>query len=126
MKINPIRSLFLSLSAVALLLSAGCSTPMNSYNQDYGQNLPIEPKYAVRNIDDSHFKIICHQGSPMTDNQRIIYMKEAVAAIARHEAQQRGWQKWEVDYTQQTNQGWMRVLVAIVTRENPAQYNNNP
>jgi hypothetical protein len=111
----------LLLSVAFLLLAAGCATNMRSYNQDYDQNLPVAPKYTVANVDDTHFKIIVHQGAPLSESDRIVYLKEATAAIAQNEATHRGWKSWRVDYIQQRDQGWMHILIAVVTRQNPAE-----
>ena len=115
MKINQFR---LALG-LALLLAAGCATNNErSYNQDYNQKLPTSPKYSVKNEDDAHFRIIVHQGSPLDGPQRVVYMKEAAAAVAETEAKHRGWENWNLDYIQERDQGWMHVMIAEVTRKN--------
>lgn len=124
---RPLHLLFLNVTV--LLLAAGCATGMRSYNQDYGQTLPVAPKYSVANIDETHFRITVHQGSPSQGPDRIVYLKEAAAAIAQNEAKHRGWNSWRVDYVQERDQGWMHILIANVTRENPAETtpaNGNP
>jgi len=44
-------------------------------------------------------------------------VREAASTIAKAESQKRGWEKWQLNYLQQRNQGWMRVVVVEVTRE---------
>ncbi|HEV2456064.1 MAG TPA: hypothetical protein VGY98_17505 [Verrucomicrobiae bacterium] len=124
---RPLRILIVN--AAFLFLAAGCATNMRSYNQDYGQNLPVAPKYTVANIDDTRFKITVHQGAPSSGPDHIVYLKEATAAIAQNEATHRGWKSWRVDYIQERDQGWMHILIADVTRESPAEMtpgNGNP
>jgi len=119
----------LILNAAVVLLAVGCATSMRSYNQDYGQDLPVAPKYSIANIDDTRFKITVHQGEPASGPDRIVYLKEATAAIAQNEATHRGWKLWRVDYIQERDQGWMHILIANVTRENSAEIapgNGNP
>ncbi|HEX5398774.1 MAG TPA: hypothetical protein VFY06_06975 [Verrucomicrobiae bacterium] len=112
----------LLLNAAVLVLVSGCATqPMKSFNQDYGQNYPSSPKYAVENVNDHEFKIVLHQGSPLSGPARVIYMKQAASAVAETEAKQRGWQKWDLNYLQERDQGWMHILIAVVTRKNPVE-----
>jgi hypothetical protein len=113
----------LLLAGVVLIMSgAGCATHNErSYNQDFGQTLPAAPKYSLENIDDNHFKLILHQGSPDAGPGRVSDMKSAAPVIAGTEARHRGWAGWQVDYIQERDQGWMHVLIAEVTRKNPAE-----
>ena len=120
MKINqfrwPLRLLLIN--ATVLALTAGCAThDERSYNQDFNQSLPTDPKYFIENIDDDHFKLTIHQGSPVQGPQRIIDMKNAAPSIADAEARRRGWDNWELDYIQEQNQGWMHILIAEITRK---------
>jgi type IV pilus biogenesis protein CpaD/CtpE len=134
MKINlfrwPVRLLLLN--AAVLLLTAGCAThDQRSYNQDYNQNLPTSPKYTIENVDDTHFHVIVHQGSPLDAPQRVIEVKQAASAVAETEARQRGWQNWDLAYIQERDQGWMHIVIADVTRKNAVAMtsgptNNNP
>ena len=134
MKTNPLRwTLRLLLLNVAfVVLAAGCAThEERSYNQDFNQNLPTSPKYTIENVDDTHFQVTVHQGSPLPGTQRIIYVKEVASTVAATEAKRRGWQNWNLDYTQERDQGWMHIVIADVTRKNavamtPAQPDNNP
>jgi len=123
MKINQIHGTLqlLALSAT-LLLAAGCITPADrSYNQDFNQNQPTSPKYSIANIDDTHFHLTVHQGSPYSGPQRVIYMKRAASVVAATEAKRRGWPNWKLEYIEERDQGWMHILKADVTRENAAE-----
>jgi hypothetical protein len=134
MKINQLcwTLRLLLLNVTLAILAAGCATQdERSYNQDFNQNLPTSPKYVIDNIDDSHFKITVHQGSPLPGTQRIIYVKTVASAVAEAEAKRRGWQNWNLDYIQQRDQGWMHIVIADVTRKNavemtPGPTSNNP
>jgi hypothetical protein len=65
------RLLPVVLSAVLMLLSAGCATPMKSFNQDYSENFPPQPNYAIDNMDNTHFKIRLNQGTPMPEQHGV-------------------------------------------------------
>jgi hypothetical protein len=124
MKTNQLRwTLRLLLSSVAfVILAAGCATNnMKSYNQDFHQNLPTSPNYSIENVDDTHFRVTVHQGSPLAGTERIIYVKEAASMVAATEAKRRGWQNWNLDYIQERDQGWMHIVIADVTRKNPIE-----
>lgn len=113
---NP-KHWLLSLSA-ALLLAAGCATQQTrSFNQDFGENFPASPNYTIKNLGDDHFKIWVYQGVPLQGPQRVIYMKEAAQTIADAEGKRRGWVRWDLNYTMDRDQGWMRVMVADVVRK---------
>jgi len=116
-------SKWLLLNVAGVMFAVGCASDMKSFNQDYGQNLQTAPKYSIKNVNDSHFKIEIDQGSPMTGTgaQRAIYLKSAASTIARTEATKRGWKDWNVDYIQERDLGWKHILVAEVTRKNPAE-----
>ena len=119
MKTNPFRWTLrlLLLNATVLLLTAGCATNERSFNQDFNQNLPTSPKYSIANVDDTHFQITVHQGSPSQGAERVIDQKTAASAVAETEARRRGWQNWNLDYIQQRDQGWMHIVIADVTRK---------
>jgi hypothetical protein len=108
----------LSLSATVMLLGAGCATSTNSFNKDYNQNFPPKPNYAIDNVDDTEFKIRVMQGTPMPEQHPVAveYMKTAASTIAKSEARRRGWVEWQLNYIQETDKGWMHVLVAEVIR----------
>ena len=124
MKTNLLRwpRRLLLLNATLVVLAAGCATHNErSYNQDFNQNLPTSPKYTIANVDDTHFQVTVHQGSPLPGTQRIIYVKEVASTVAATEARHRGWQNWNLDYIQDRDQGWMHIVIANVTRKNSAE-----
>ena len=107
-----------SLNAAVVLLAAGCATPAeHSFNQDYGQFLVTDPKYYIEDETGDHFKIVVHQGKPSTGAERVLDIKSAAPDIAKGEAQRLGWQRWQLDYIQEKDQGWMHLAVAVVTRK---------
>jgi hypothetical protein len=123
MKINQFHRTFypLALSAAILALAGGCAThEEHSYNQDYNQTLPTSPKYYIKDVNDHEFKVIVHQGSPYDGPQRIIFVKQVASTVAGTEAKRRGWENWDLNYIQDRDQGWMRVVIAEVTRKNAA------
>ncbi len=107
------------LSVILMFLLPGCATPTRSFNQDYNEDYPPQPRYVIDQMDDTRFKIRLYQGTPMPDQLPVAvdYMKQAVWVIANTEGRRRGWQRWEVNYIQERNQGWMHVLVAVVIRD---------
>jgi hypothetical protein len=124
MKTNRIRRTLwrLLLNATLVVLAAGCATQNErSYNQDYNQNLPTSPNYAIVNVDDTHFQVIVHQGSPLPGTQHIIYVKEVASTVAATEAKRRGWKNWDLGYIQERDQGWMHIVIADVTRKNAVE-----
>jgi hypothetical protein len=44
-------------------------------------------------------------------------LKEAATDIAKAESNRLGWEKWQLDYIREYNQGRMHIVVAEVTRE---------
>jgi hypothetical protein len=124
MKTNRIRRTLrlLLLNATLVVLAAGCATQNErSYNQDFNQNLPTSPNYTIENVDDTHFHVIVHQGSPLPGTQRIIFVKEVASTVAATEAKRRGWQNWDLGYIQERDQGWMHIVIADVTRKNAVE-----
>jgi len=124
MKTNRIHSTLrlLLLNATLVVLAAGCATQNErSYNQDFNQNLPTSPKYTIENVDDTHFHVIVHQGSPLPGTQRITFVKEVASTVAATEAKRRGWQNWDLGYIQERDQGWMHIVIADVTRKNAVE-----
>jgi len=112
----------LLLNATLVVLAAGCATHNErSYNQDFNQNLPTSPNYAIENVDDTHFHVIVHQGSPLPGTERIIFVKEVASIVAATEAKRRGWQNWDLGYIQERDQGWMHIVMADVTRKNAVE-----
>ena len=121
MKTNQLRWTLrlLLLNVTFVVFAAGCATHnVRSYNQDFNQNLPTSPNYTIENVDDTHFQVTVHQGSPLPGTQRVIYVKEAASAVAGTEAKRRGWQNWDLGYIQERDQGWMHIVIADVTRKN--------
>ena len=117
----------LLLNASLVVLVVGCATPHErSYNRDFNQNLPTSPNYSIEDVDDAHFKVIVHQGSPLPGTQRIIYVKEVVSAVAANEARRRGWQNWDLGYIQERDQGWMHIVIAEVARKNAVTMTPGP
>jgi hypothetical protein len=124
MKTNQLRwrLRLLLLNVTLVVLAAGCATHNErSYNRDFNQNLPTSPKYTIENVDDTHFKVIVHQGSPLPGTERVIYVKEVASTVAATEAKRRGWQNWDLGYIQERDQGWMHVVIADVTRKNAVE-----
>jgi hypothetical protein len=111
-------------TAAALAFLTGCATPEeHSYNQVFGENLTTSPKYYIRDENDDHFKVVVHQGKPADEKPdsasggRIGDVKTAASDVAKAEAQRLGWQRWQLNYIQEKDQGWMHVVVAEVKRE---------
>ena len=124
MKTNQLRWTLrlLLLNVTFVVLAAGCATHNErSYNQDFNQNLPTSPNYTIENVDDTHFHVIVHQGSPLPGTQRIIYVKQVASVVAGTEAKRRGWQNWDLGYIQERDQGWMHIVIADVTRKNAVE-----
>ena len=108
----------LSINVVMAILFTGCATPQaHSFNSDFGENLPAQPMYVVYDEDSTEFRINVHQGKHATADERLNNLKEAAATIAKAECQRRGWEKWQLNYIQERDQGWMHIVVAEVTRE---------
>ena len=108
----------LLINAVVAVLLTSCATPKeHSFNNDFGANLPTKPIYLIEDKDANHYTITVHQGTPSTGAERLLNVKEAASTIAKSESQRRGWEKWQLNYIQERNQGWMHIVVAEVTRE---------
>ena len=111
-----------ALAATLVLLATGCSTPgERSFNQDFHQNLPTSPNYAIENINDTDFHVIVHQGTALKGSDRIIYVKQVASAVAESETKSRGWKNYDLNYVEEYDQGWMHVVVADVTRKNAVE-----
>jgi len=105
-------------AAAAAVLFGGCATaPEHSFNSDFGESLPAQPMYSIEDENATEFTIHVHQGSHATSDERVNNIKEAASAIAKAECQRRGWEKWQLNYIQERDQGWMHVVVAEITRE---------
>jgi hypothetical protein len=108
----------LAVSAATAMLSSGCATSgEHSFNHDFGENLPAEPVYSIQNEDDQHFILRVHQGVPLTSAARTVNVKEAASTVAKAECDRLGWKKWQLNYIQEKDDGWMHVVVAKVDRE---------
>jgi hypothetical protein len=108
----------LSITTAIVVLFSGCATPKeHSFNTDFGENFPTKPKYYIYDEDERHFRIKVHQGTPSTGAEHVIDVKQAASTIAKAECQTLGWERWQLNYIQETDQGWMRIVVAEVTRE---------
>jgi hypothetical protein len=107
----------ISAAAVVVMLTGCASAPEHSFNDDFGGSLTTQPKYSIQNEDAEHFTITVHQGTPSTGAQRLLDVKQAATIIADAEARRRGWERWQLNYIQEKNQGWMHVVIGEVTRE---------
>ena len=111
-------SCLLSINAAVVILFSGCASPeMHSFNQDYQDNLPVRPTYYIHDEDANRFFITVHQGTPSTGAERVINVKTAATTVAKSECQRLGWDKWDLNYIQERNEGWMHIVIAKVTRE---------
>ena len=113
------KSWWLAIGAAAItVFFTSCATPTeHSFNNDFGENLPTQPKYSIQNEDEGRFKITVHQGTPSDGAERLLDVKQAATAIAHAEARRRGWERWQLNYIQERNQGWMHIVIGEVTRE---------
>ena len=123
MKINQLRWTLrlLLLNATLVLLATGCATSDRSFNQDFNQNLPTSPNYAIENVNDTDFHVIVRQGTALKGTDRVIYVKQAASAVAESEAKRRGWKNWDLNYIQERDAGWMHIVIADVTRKNAVE-----
>jgi hypothetical protein len=109
---------WLSISATVALLLSGCATSKeHSFNADFGEKLPTRPTYAIQDKDANHYTITVHQGSPSYGAERVINVKEAASTVAKAESKRRGWEKWQLDYIQERDLGWMHIVIAEVKRQ---------
>jgi len=108
----------LSINAGIVLLLSGCATPeQHSFNSDYNENLPVKPMYNIHDENANRFLITVNQGTPSNGAERVINVKEAASTIAKAECKRLGWEKWDLNYIQERNQGWMHVVIAEITRK---------
>jgi hypothetical protein len=106
------------ISMAAAILVTGCATPdEHSYNKDFGESLPAQPVYSIQDEHADYFILKVHQGVPLNGAGRTLNVKEAASAVAKAECQRLGWKKWQMNYIQEKDQGWMHVVVAKVDRE---------
>ena len=110
-----------------MLFGSGCATPQDhSFNVDFNQSLTSAPKYLVTAVDDNKFKINLHQGTMVSGEARVLDIREAASTIAKNEAVKRGWENWDLNFIREANEGWMRVVVAEVTRKKGVRYQAVP
>ena len=107
----------LAINAGVAILSSGCSTPEHSFNRDFNENLPVNPNYYIHDEDANRFFITVNQGTPSTGAERVTNVKEAATIVAKAECKRLGWEKWDLNYIQERNQGWMHVVIAEVKRQ---------
>ncbi len=108
----------LSINAAILMLFNGCATQKeHSFNGDFGQNMTSDPKYFIYDEDSEHFRIEVHQGTPSTGADRILDLKKAATTIAEAECQRLEWKKWQSDFIQERNQGWMHIVILEVKKK---------
>jgi hypothetical protein len=108
----------LSINTVIVFFFSGCASPQqHSFNGDFNESLPTQPMYYIYDEDARHFRINVHQSTPSTGAEHVIDVKDAASTIAKAECQKRGWEKWQLNYIQEGNHGWMRIVIAEVTRE---------
>ena len=108
----------LPVNVAAVVLFSGCATPeQHSFNADYHESLPTKPNYYVADQGTGCFNITVSQGIPSNGAERVINVKQAASTVARTECQRRGWEKWDLNYIQDRDSGWMYVVVAQVTRK---------
>ena len=108
----------LAINAAIAILFTGCATPdEHAFNKDFGESLPAERVYSIQHEDDNHFILKVHQGVPLNGAARTLNVKEAASTVAKAECERLGWKKWQLDYIQEKDQGWMHVVVAKVVRQ---------
>jgi hypothetical protein len=116
-QIHHLKPWLLAINAAVAMFAAGCATQKeHSFNDDFGAQLPAKPMYFIHDENDRHFIITVHQGVNSAGAERVINIKDAASAIAKAESQRLGWEKWDLNYIREYDQGWMRVVVADVTR----------
>jgi hypothetical protein len=105
------------MAAGMVFLFNGCTTPEHSFNHDFNENLPVKPNYYVHDENAGRFLITVNQGAPSEGAERILNLKEAASTVAKAECERLGWEKWDLNYIQERNQGWMHVVIAEVIRQ---------
>jgi len=109
---------WLPINVAAMVLFSGCTTPeQHSFNADYKESLPTKPNYYITDQGAGCFNITVSQGVPSSGAERVINVKQAASSVARAECQRRGWEKWDLNYIQDRDAGWMHVVVAQVIRQ---------
>jgi len=109
---------WLSLNAALAGLVSSCATPeQHSFNGDYHETLLTKPVYFIQDKETTSFTITVKEGTPSGGPERITDVKVAASTIAKSECQKLGWAKWDLNYIEDHNRGWMHVVVAKVTRK---------
>jgi hypothetical protein len=107
-----------SITAAIAVLCNGCATSNeHSFNHDFNDNLPVNPMYRIHDEDGNRFLITVDQGSPSKDADRVSDVKVAATAVAETECKRLGWKRWDLNYIQERDQGWMHIVIAEVTRK---------
>ena len=111
------------LALTVTLVLSGCATPeTHSFNSDYNQHLPTDPKYSIEDHGANCFKVTVEQGIPSSGQERVLDTKQAASAVAETEAKRRGWESFDLNYIYEQNQGWMHVVKAVVKPKNAVKY----
>jgi hypothetical protein len=108
----------LPITAAIAVLCNGCATSSeHSFNHDFNDNLPVNPTYRIHDEDGNRFLITVDQGSPSKEADRVNDLKVAATTVAKTECQRLGWKRWDLNYIQERDQGWMHIVIAEVTRK---------
>ena len=108
----------LSINVALAVFIGGCSTPdQHAFNADYHENLLTQPVYFIEDKEATSFTITVKEGTPSNGPERVTDVKTAASMIAKDECQKLGWEKWDLNYTEDHNRGWMHIVVAKVTRK---------
>ena len=119
-KTNKLVRIFglLSITAAMPIFFSGCASPdLHSFNGDYNENLLTKPVYFIEDRAETSFTITVKEGTPSNGPERVTDVKAAAATVAKAECQKLGWEKWDLNYIEDHNRGWMHVVVAKVTRK---------
>ena len=108
----------LSVNAAVAVFFSGCATPdQHDYNADYNEHLLTQPVYFIEDKTSSSYTITVKEGTPSSGPERVTDVKTAASAVAQAECKKLGWEKWDLNYIEDHNRGWMHVVVAKVTRK---------
>ena len=108
----------LSINAAVAVFFSGCASPeVHNYNADYNEHLLTQPVYFIENKTSSSYTITVKEGTPSSGPERVTDVKSAASSIAQGECKKLGWEKWDLNYIEDHNRGWMHVVVAKVTRK---------
>ena len=108
----------LALNAALVVLFSGCASPeAHDYNADYNEHLLTKPVYFIEDKEATSFTITVKEGTPSSGPERVTDVKAAAQTVASAECQKLGWEKWDLNYIEDHNRGWMHIVVAKVTRK---------